>query len=863
MSEFDKLTSIICITTEGSDHRIDNFIDQCSAYGIENYKIAKFKPYQESNFTLTGRYIGNIHENSKGPTTSHLLAIKNWLESSEDQHVLIMEDDISLETINYWNFNFLEFFESLPQDWECIQLSCIRESFDNIEIKTRSRLNSDWGCQAYLIKKEYAKKLISKYYISDTHFNLDNFNTKIQISPGEYVIYDLFPIVENILFEGVGPVYNMPLFVEDINNTNTNFAECNDQVHVSSYNHILNWWKNEGYRKQVSDINSHVYKNPISIVQLGSHKGYDDLSRHLLKNYKQLKFGLFVEANPEHIDSLKTCYGKYENISIENIAIKPKDSNDDFLEIFYHDQDPGKQVASYDINHVKKHEKYWGEGEIKSFKINALSIENLLDKHSITNIDWLLIDIEGLEPDILLNLDFNKYNIKRLEFEKLHLGEYCSKILSKLASLGYHKVDSLHEYDWAFELKNSPDDLTTRLALDTENPQLNFDMGYEYEKAGHTASAFSHYLRCAERTKNIDLSYECLIRGYYCFDSQKDRNFTSSHLLKQAISLCPKRPEAYFLLGQFNERYQQWYECYTNCSIALEVCDFDHNPLRLSTPYSGKECLMLLKAISGNHWDKMDESRLLLNSMIDDSSNLNNEQICSVEYHLTEIEKKRQKHLKYYRSRYDNLKIKFNGAKNIEENYSQAYQDIFVLSATDGKKGGKYLEIGAGDPFFGNNTYLLEKQYGWTGISIEINPELVDKFKSNRSNDIMLGDATKLNYQKILDNLKSGSDFDYLQLDCEPPAKTLEVLLSIPFNKYRFAVITYEHDYYLDMTRSYREKSRNYLESLGYKLIIGNVSMDDSTPFEDWWIHPELIDYKKFELLYTKDSKNIEKHIFN
>jgi len=863
MPEFDNSTSIICITTEGSDHRIDNFIDQCSSYRIENYKIAKFKPYQESNFTLTGRYISNIHENSKGPTTSHLLTIKNWLESSEDQYVLIMEDDISLETINYWNFNFSEFVESLPQDWECVQLSCIRESFDNLEIKTRLRLNSDWGCQAYLIKREYAKKLISKYYISDTHFNLDNFNAKIQVSPGEYTTYDLFPIVENILFEGAGVVYNMPLFIEDIN-TNTSFSQSNDQIHISSYNHILSWWKNEGYKKEVLEINNHTYKDPITVVQLGSHRGYDNLSKYLLRNYKELKFGLFVEANPEHIDELKGCYKRYENVIIENIAIKPKDSIEDFLEIFYHDKDPDKQVASYDINHVKKHEYCWNSGEIHSFKVDALSIENLLDKYKLKDIDWLLIDIEGLEPDILMNLDLDKYSIKRIEFEKLHIGSNMSKILTKLASFGYRRVESLHEYDWAFELTDdSSTDTLTQFTLNTEDDQLNFNLAYEYEKVGHTASAFSHYLRCAERTQDINLSYECLIRGYYCFNSQGGRDFTSTHLLKHAITLLPKRPEAYFLLSKHYERYHQWYECYTYSSIASEICEFNNVPLKIDIEYSGKESLLLCKAIGANSWDKIDESRSLLNSIIDSDHKLTNDQLASVEYHLTEIEKKKQKHLKYHKDQYSRLKIKFDGSQDIEENYSQAYQDLFVLSATDGKRNGKYLEIGAGDPHFGNNTYLLEKKYGWQGLSIEINSNLVSKFQSNRSNKIIQGDATKLNYRAILDELNIGADFDYLQLDCEPPAKTFETLLSIPFDKYRFSIITYEHDYYLDMTRSYRQKSRNYLQSLGYKLLIGNVSMDESTPFEDWWIHPDLIDYSKFAPLYSNSIKNIEKHILN
>jgi FkbM family methyltransferase len=867
MSKLDKAPSIICITTDGADYRINNFIEQCNKYNISNYTIQKFKLYKDSNLKLTGKHLDRIHENSKGPVSSHILAIKNWLDNSNEEFVLIVEDDISFDTVQYWNFNFNDFVDDLPQDWECVQLSCIRDFFDNITIKLRPRLNNDWGCQAYLIKRQYAKKLIDKYYISDHHLHLEIWNAKIQVNPGEYCVYDLFPIIENVLFEGIGIVYNMPLFVEDINNTSSNFSNdignSNDKVHIGSYDYILNWWKTEGYKKTLNHIIDYVYKNPITIVQLGSHHGYDNLSKYIFKNYQELTLGLFVEANPIHIDKLKTCYSNYKNSIIENIAIKSHDHESDTLQIFFHDKDPDKQVASFDINHVKKHEYCWDSGDIHSFEVRALSLEALLNKYNLTDIDWLLIDIEGLEADIILNLDLNKYRIKKIEFEKLHLGSNKSQILNKLASFGYKKVESLHEYDWAFELcDNNPKDTTTIFALDTEHPLNNFTIAYEYEKIGHTASAFSHYLRCAERTNDIDLIYECLIRGFYCFDAQKDRNFTSSHLLKQAINLIPKRPEAYYLLAKFYEKYQQWYECYTYSSIALDLCDFNNSTLKTNIGYFGKDGLILCKAISSNYWDKIDESRMLLNNLIDDNTELTISHLNSVEYHLTEIEKKRQKHLRYNNSRFKDLRIKFDEASNIIENYSQCYQDIFVLTATNGKRKGTYLEIGSGDPYFGNNTYLLEKQYGWSGLSVDIDSDLVDKFKTHRINPIFHGDASKINYEKFLNKITTENYIDYLQLDCEPPAKTFEVLLSLPFNKYVFGVITYEHDYYLDMTRSYRQKSRNYLRSLGYKLIVNDVSMDDDTSFEDWWVHPELIDYTKLELINNTNINNIEKYIY-
>jgi hypothetical protein len=70
----------------------------------------------------------------------------------------------------------------------------------------------------------------------------------------------------------------------------------------------------------------------------------------------------------------------------------------------------------------------------------------------------------------------------------------------------------------------------------------------------------------------------------------------------------------------------------------------------------------------------------------------------------------------------------------------------------------------------------------------------------------------------------------------------LVALLAIPFDDYKFAIVTYEHDHYVDMTNSYRSKSRRYMELMGYELVVANVGGNDFCPFEDWWVHPDLVD---------------------
>ena len=201
------------------------------------------------------------------------------------------------------------------------------------------------------------------------------------------------------------------------------------------------------------------------------------------------------------------------------------------------------------------------------------------------------------------------------------------------------------------------------------------------------------------------------------------------------------------------------------------------------------------------------------------------------------------------------IKNCFVGFEKINNNYSQLYQDIFVLSMLNGKRDGTYLEIGSGHKINGSNTYLLEKEFNWKGVGIDINANNHMDPSIERSNVVLNLDATKANYKKILSN-NFLNEIDYLQIDCDPPKQSYEILTKIPFEKYKFAVITFEHDYYCDLEKKYRSLSRKFLTSKGYILVAGNMGVDPFFPFEDWWAHPDLIP----ESTLNKFKNNVNKN---
>lgn len=110
--------------------------------------------------------------------------------------------------------------------------------------------------------------------------------------------------------------------------------------------------------------------------------------------------------------------------------------------------------------------------------------------------------------------------------------------------------------------------------------------------------------------------------------------------------------------------------------------------------------------------------------------------------------------------------------------HSQAGQDAFVYFILNGLSNGRYLEVGAGPPIEGNNTYALEKYLNWTGVSLEIDGDIVERFNTERTNPIIKCDSTTFVWNTL--PLEPGV-VDYLSFDVdEASQKTFE---RFPFDK--------------------------------------------------------------------------------
>ena len=114
---------------------------------------------------------------------------------------------------------------------------------------------------------------------------------------------------------------------------------------------------------------------------------------------------------------------------------------------------------------------------------------------------------------------------------------------------------------------------------------------------------------------------------------------------------------------------------------------------------------------------------------------------------------------------------------------SQAGQESFVLELTRNKFNGAYIEIGAGHPIVDSNTYILETEFSWRGISLEIDEIKSNYFNQVRGNKCIKADATIYNWVVYLKQVNWPSNFDYLQLDIEPAKNTFKAMINFPLKK--------------------------------------------------------------------------------
>lgn len=192
----------------------------------------------------------------------------------------------------------------------------------------------------------------------------------------------------------------------------------------------------------------------MKLVQLGTNRGND----HVLKFCKENnpEFILLVEPHPVHHEIIRENYKDILHAILEPVAITP-DSKDE-IELYYlkTDRCDNIQFGSYEIASIKKETLFdRQEEDILKITVKSMSINSLLEKYNLYDLDYLFMDIEGVDFDVVQQIDFSKYKIHNIQIEIIHLDK--QKLDVFMESKGYYDTQrtlDFGRYDTIYTLRS-------------------------------------------------------------------------------------------------------------------------------------------------------------------------------------------------------------------------------------------------------------------------------------------------------------------------------------------------------------------------------------------------------------------------
>ena len=168
--------------------------------------------------------------------------------------------------------------------------------------------------------------------------------------------------------------------------------------------------------------------------------------KKIIKLFDKDKKGTYVDVGSFHPTRQNNTYLMYKlgwsgvNIDLNPLTIelfkvaRPNDinicaavSNSNGVKNLFFDHDLSS-LNTISKNHTLYIEKAFGTKDLKKKKIKTTTLSNLLKKEKISKIDFMNIDIEGHELEVLKTFNFKRFDIRVICIEIVNYDYYSKSI---------------------------------------------------------------------------------------------------------------------------------------------------------------------------------------------------------------------------------------------------------------------------------------------------------------------------------------------------------------------------------------------------------------------------------------------------
>jgi len=166
-------------------------------------------------------------------------------------------------------------------------------------------------------------------------------------------------------------------------------------------------------------------KLPNGLV-IGTHDG--EFGEWVPTVINKLSKMVLVEASEKQYNKLYQNYKKNDMVTFVNELVTPDGGDVEFFE-------GGEGYTNSVVESVIKH---WEKDEIKSTTKNSISINKLIEDNFPNGLDWLHLDVEGLDDKLIMGIKNTDLIPKLVIFEDYNLSQERKDVIYKFfENLGY------------------------------------------------------------------------------------------------------------------------------------------------------------------------------------------------------------------------------------------------------------------------------------------------------------------------------------------------------------------------------------------------------------------------------------------
>ena len=230
---------IYYLNLDGQPERKQYMEDQFKYWEIKNYERISAYDGRDDDLSdiIKGRYPDNMSSGEVGCTTSHLKALKHYLETSDAPCAVIMEDDVDLQIVKNWNFTWKDFYSLVPYDYDVIQLAIICTG--PLHVALHKRFVNDFSTASYMITRHHAEKIV-KHHVRKDKYKLDQ-----GVKPRA--------VADDLIYNS-GNTFSIPLFLYRIALGSSIHPEHVDFFHKSSHDGLLQFWTQTGCNLDINEL---------------------------------------------------------------------------------------------------------------------------------------------------------------------------------------------------------------------------------------------------------------------------------------------------------------------------------------------------------------------------------------------------------------------------------------------------------------------------------------------------------------------------------------------------------------------------------------------------------------------------------